>query len=196
MIKLLNCPFGADGDFPGRSAVFNATKSGKMNTTNSAAKWVGGYPVGMSTTGLVVGGNANQVIVTAPVAAGAVAASNFIGLMMNAHPVDIRRGAGDKSATDIGYAIPSIALCPCKVELLASVYDDVVDPYPPFLTTVTWAIWDKIYVAAHASDTDVNGRLTNAAAGSQTQPIGVVLKAPASATDTMIAMFFALPTVF
>lgn len=206
MMRVLNAGWDPIGDWP----PFHTTNAGFF-TADSIADYIGGMPVGLngagatSGAGLVAGGSADQVIVTAPLLSnatltGVVGASNFLGLLFNNATIDIRRGAGNKTATAVTYAIPTIVPTPCYVELWQGtpgstdlpVSHDVVDDRPPFLEGDSWVINDLIYIEESAT-ASLNGRLTRASGGSNTGAIGRVLKAPADETETMKALFWTVP---
>lgn len=168
-------------------------------------------------TGLTFGGGSGQCIVTAPTAgvytssSATLGANNLVGLLYNNAIVDIRRGTGDKtlSGSSVLSAVPSVVIGRCIVELFAGVFNDTTDLYAPFtvggtlgtsiIGSVTWAIGDLVSIIA-STEPALNGRLhktgatiseTGTATSTiQTGSIGRVLKAPASATDSMILDFW------
>lgn len=193
MLKVLQTGWAPNGDLP----PFNANGAGFMGA-NSHTQYIGGMPVGIATDGLVVGGQANQVETIRGAHTGPVAGqTNFLGLMVNNYQLDYKTGRGLRdlsgvAATDITWCHPSIVLLPCLVELKMGTDDRVADATPPFITTVTWAVRDRLYITDSATAA-LNGRWTNVASGTNTAPLGVVIKAPASETDTMWAIFYNLP---
>lgn len=213
MMRVLTGGILPHGDWPD----FNTSAPGKKFANNVPATatqpYVGGMPCGFTATsaansGFTFGGNSGQCVVTAPVAAGAIGINNYFGLLYNNALVDIRRATGDKTLTgsSVTSAVPTVVTGPCVVELFAGVFNDVTDSYAPFhvggtvgisiLNTLTWAVGDLISIIA-STEPAVNGRFWKtggtftesgtATSTLQTGAIGRVLKAPASATDTMIA---------
>lgn len=179
------------GDWPD----MNAVGSKKMGA-NSHTQYIGGCAVGLATDGLVVGGQTNQCeSVAADISGGVSGASNFLGLMVNNYLLDIRTGLGVRGGTTITDALPTIVLAPCLVELKKGTRDDVADATPPFLTTVAWARRDRLYTVDSATAAD-NGLWTNVASGTNTMPLGVVIKPPVDENDSMIAYFWAIPDLY
>lgn len=193
MLQVLQAGWNPIGDWP----AMNTTGAGFMAAgLTDAVTYIGGMPVGLTSGGFVIGGQSGQIEVTAA----ATLLSNFVGLLYNNSTIDTRRGTGDKNATyNVQNAVPTIVPLPCYVKMWRGqsgstdfpVSHDAVDDRAPFLTD-TWAINDLIYVEASATAAD-NGRLTDTAGSPNTVPIGRVLRAPSTALDYMIALFWEVP---
>jgi len=189
----------------GQAPQFGSDKQGFFATgLADAVTYVGGMPVGLISTGLVVGGQSGEIEVVAADLSSATPgnSSNFIGLLFNNCLIDTRRGSGQKNLTyDIHDALPSIVKTPCYVKLWMGqtastdfpVSHDVIDDRAPFLADA-WAIADPIFIEESATAAD-NGRLTKNIGTVNTAPIGRVWRAPASASDYMIAEFWNIPSL-
>lgn len=185
----------------GAIPAFNAGSGSKIfASTTGRQSYVGGMPVGFinngsNDIGLVCGGQAGECrsIITA-----GAGVSNFIGLLLNNYLLDVRHGSGDKNQTTFSWALPTIVLGPCIVELSAGTDQDVTDPTPPWRSADTFAIGDPLYIA-FSTTAALNGLWTKTADNADSkgptgaQKLGIVLKAPASNTDTMVAYFYGAP---
>lgn len=161
-IDFLNHAMSKDGDL------------GTIAFQSASQTYVGGQPFGLGASGIVFGTD--------------VIDSTYQGVFVNSSVEDTNIGTQvhTTSTTTLGSAKPSVYWAKAagsKVKMWKKVRHDYAESAPPFETSVTWAQWDKLYISS-------NGKWTNVTGSNRNTEHGVVLKAPASADDTLIAILY------